>query len=133
MYGHTLRVNGEYLAQAQTVPANTTVAGNAGPIKALSPMGGIEIVMVAKTDVVLATGKSLSLVPQDCDTQTGAYTDMAVTWKKTHAAAKTYKAGETIARLTLPSDTRAFVKARIVTDDAAATGSVDVFSTYLPR
>lgn len=134
MYKNILRVNGEYLAKAQALPVNTSAPGNGGPIRAHNTQGALELALVAATQVGFTAGKSLTVTVQDCDTQSGSYADAPVLFKKTFVAgANTIKAGEVIGVLPLASDVRPFVKVKLTTDDAAPSGTVDVFTTYLPR
>ena len=133
MYKNILRVNGDYLAKAQALPVNTSAPGNGGPIRAHNTQGALELAIVAATQVGFSSGKSLTVTVQDCDTQNGSYADVPVLFKKTFAGATTIKAGEVIGVLPLASDVRPFVKVKLTTDDTAPTGTVDVFTTYLPR
>lgn len=88
---------------------------------------------MAASQVTISAGKSLTVTVQDCDTQGGTYVDVPVLFKKTFAGATTIKAGEVVGVLPLASDVRQFVKVKLATDDTAPTGTVDVFTTYLPR
>ena len=133
MYNQKLRVNGEYLAKAQTVPVNTTAAGNSGPIRADNTMGGLELQIVAATAIAISAGKSLTVNLLDCDTQGGTFATLPQSFKATYASAKSFKAGELIGVLPLPSTCRQFVKVSLTTDDTAPTGTVDIFAGYNPR
>lgn len=133
MYKHRQRVNGEYLAKAQTIPQNSSVAGNSGPIRAHNTMGGLELLAVAKTTLTLAATKSITITISDCDTETGTYVALPQVFKATYASGKVFAADDLIGVLPLPSTCRQFVKVTIATDDAAATGTLDIFSGYLPR
>lgn len=133
MYGHKLRVNGEYLAKGQVVPVNTSTPGNSGPIRAHNTSGGLELQIVAATACTMSAGKTLTVKMLDCDTQTGSFAEIPQRFAATYAGAKTFKAGEVIGVLPLPTTCRQFVKCTLQTDDTAPTGTVDVFAGYNPR
>lgn len=133
MYKSILRANGEYLAKGQAVPVNTTTAGNAGPIRAHNTMGGLELQIVGATAGGISAGKTLTVKVQDCDTQGGTYADIPQRFIMTYGTAKTFKVGELLGVLPLPTTCRQFVKASITTDDTAPTGTLDIFAGHNPR
>lgn len=133
MYKNTLTVYGEHLAKAQSLPADASAEGNGGARRAGSMLGAAEVVMVAASSVTLAEGTTLTLMMQQ-STDGETFTDIPVQFRKTVAASSmNVAAGEVMARLPLPSDAGSFVRAVMATDDAAATGSVDIIFEYLPR
>ncbi len=133
MYDHQLRIHGEHLASNQTLPKNTRVTGNGGGQRAGSLMGAAEIVMRASAKVTLAAAKSVSILLEDSDENT-TFAAVPVLFKFTNgASAATWEAGEAVGRLPLPSNVRRYVRIALETDDAAASGSVDVNFDYLPR
>lgn len=133
MYKHTLRVNGEYLAKAQTFPANTNAIGNGGSNKAGSTMGAVEVVMAAAEDVTLPATTRVTLQLEGSDNNTD-FTLMPVAFSSvTSGTVTTCKAGDEIARLPVPSNAPKYMRCRIATDKASVTGKVDVFCDFLPR
>lgn len=132
MYGHMLRVHGEQLAKGQALPRNAQAAGNGGAQRAGALMGAAEVAVVAATDVALGSGKSLTLTLEDSGDGV-AFAALPVSFRRTVTAARSWKPGEVLGRLPVPSDCRRHVRAVVGTDDAAASGSVDIVFDYLPR
>ncbi len=133
MYDHQLRIYGEYLAQAQALPKNARAVGNGGGQRAGSLMGAAEAVMRAASPAALAAGKSVSLLFEDSD-DNETFRQMPVSFKYTGGPSPTaWEKGCVVGRLPLPSDCRRYVRAVLETDDASASGSVDVNFDYLPR
>ncbi|UZP67379.1 hypothetical protein N1030_17555 [Desulfovibrio mangrovi] len=133
MYKNQLTVYGEHLAKAQTLPANTTAAGNGGSRKAGSMLGAAEVVMVAATPVAIAENATLTLSLQE-SADDAVFADVPVLFRKAAVGkAMSFAAGEVMARLPMPSDTAKYVKASMGTDDAAASGTVNIIFEYLPR
>jgi hypothetical protein len=133
MYKNQLTLYGEHLAKAQVLPANATAEGNGGSRKAGSMLGAAEVVMVAASAVTVAENGTLTLALQE-SADDSAFAEVPVIFRKTASgAAMTFAAGEVMARLPMPSDTAKYVKAVFGTDDAAATGTVNVIFEYLPR
>ena len=133
MYKHTLRVNGEYLAKAQTLPSNANTVGNGGSIKAGSTMGAVEVVMAAADDVSIPATTQVTLQLEGSDDNT-TFTLMPVNYVvTTSSGVTTYKKGEEFARLPLPSNAPKHVRCRVATNKTGVTGTVDVFCDFLPR
>lgn len=133
MYKHTLRVNGEYLAKAQTLPSNTNAVGNGGSIKAGSAMGAMEVVMAAASAVTLPAQTEIMLQLEGCDDNT-SFTLMPVNHSVTTGSGSTkFAIGEELARLPIPSNAPKHVRCRIVTTKSGVSGTVDVFCDFLPR
>ncbi|MDP2876859.1 MAG: hypothetical protein Q8O00_11790 [Holophaga sp.] len=132
MYKKTLKVFGEYLAQSQSLPLNASADGNGVELPVDKTMGALEVVVEVDAQVGLADTKVLSVKLQHKDVG-GAYADLATIYAKTAAGATTLAAGSVLARYTLPSDCKALIKAVITTTDAAATGKLNVFPSYLAR
>ena len=62
------------------------------------------------------------------------FTAVPVSCKRTATSVQnTWKKGDVIARLPIPSSCREYVMATFTTDDASVSGSVDVIFDYLPR
>lgn len=132
MYNHTLKVYGQYLAEAQALPQNASADGN-GPVLDLDgTMGGIEIVAVVTAEISLADTKSLDIKLQDSE-DGETFADLETLYSVTADGATTIDADTVLERYVLPSDAKAYIKAVLTTDDAAAAGSVSVYPTYLAR
>ena len=133
MYDHQLRSHGEALAQNQALPKNTQTPGNGGPQRAGSMMGAAEAVVKAVSPVTVAAGKSLTVILEDGD-DAATLTALPLTFKLTAGASVlTRDTGAILGRIPLPSDCRRYVRVVLGTDDASASGAVDVFFQYLPR
>lgn len=133
MYKKTLKVYGEYLAQSQALPLNTSADGNGVELPVDKTMGALEIVVDVDTQIGLADTKVLTVKLQHKPLVGGSYTDLATIYTKTASGATTLAAGAVLGRYTLPSDCQALVKAVITTTDAAASGKLNVYPTYLAR
>lgn len=130
---HYVAINGQSLANAQTLPQNAAADGNEGPIKASGTMGAIEIVVRANTAVTIADTKTLSVKLQHRD-GTAAFVDLSTIYALTAAAGSGAIAKDAeLARYILPTTVKEEVKAIITTTDAAASGKIDVIPTYLAR
>jgi len=133
MYNHILRASDGYYATGQTVPQNTSAFGDEGSLFTGNAQGAMAISIFAKTDVVLADTKVLTLnIYDSADNSTFAL--FAKCTSVTADGETTYSAGDQIGDdYVLPPSANEWTKAQLVTDDAAVTGTVDVFLHYLPR
>jgi hypothetical protein len=132
MYKHTLKVYGQYLAEDQALPQNTSADGNGAVLNLAGTMGGVEVVAAVASAVTLADAKTLSIKLQDsADNET--FADLATIYTVTADGATSIVAGTVLGRFVLPTDCEDYVKAVLTTDDAAAAGAVSVYPTYLPR
>lgn len=132
MYKHNLTVYGEALADAQTLPQNTSADGNGGEFRLDDTLGAIEILVDVETEISLADTKVLTVKLQHKDTG-GSYADLATIYTKTASGATTLAADTELARFILPTNTKELLKAVISTTDAAASGKINVNPTYLAR
>jgi hypothetical protein len=128
----------DYLAEAQAVPQNTTAAGNGGAKYVAGIQAAAEILAIANEAVVIAAGKNFTIKIQDCETALGTFADLTTIFslaspasETTYAAGYEFKTGEE--RYALPTDAKDYVKASIVTTDAAADGKLDIVLHYIPR
>ena len=132
MLNHTLRVHGEKFADKIPMPVNKTEALTT-IIRCGACMSGLEVVIIADTAVTVTAGKAVTLTLQHAN-EDMAFTD--VDSRISHACpagANTFKAGDVIARMTLPMDCKQYVKASLGTNDTAPTGTVSVVPGLLPR
>ena len=133
MYKHILTVHDNFLAKEQSLPQNTTVECNGGSIACNGALGAIELVLIADTDCTLNANKELSVTVSHADTDKDAFVTLANTIKYTTTEQKTWKAGEQIAFLPLPSNTKAYIKAHVGTTDTDASGTFSLIPSYLAR
>ncbi len=132
MYNHILKADDSYLAKAQAVPQNTSADGNGGAFDLSGAMGGVEIVAQVNEDVGLADAKFFTVKLQHSD-DGSSYSDLATLYTVTASGATTIEAETILGRFLPPNDCKPYIKAVLVTDDAAASGKVDVFVALLPR
>jgi hypothetical protein len=132
MYNHTLRINGEFLASGQTLPADGTATGNGGVSRAGSMCGAAEVLVRAVSSVRVGAQKQLMLQLEHGDSE-DALTPMPVSFARRYPEGLQAAPGDVLARLPVPSDTARYVCAVLGTDDPAAQGTVDVFMDFIPR
>lgn len=128
---HYMNVYGENLADAQALPQNTTWTGPA--VKLAGTLGGIEVVARAHTALTVADTKTVTVKLQHAGSDLD-YADLVTLYTLTASGGSGAIAKNTeLGRFVLPSDVKTNVRAVVTTDDAAATGALDVIPTYLPR
>lgn len=128
---HYQRIHGQDLADAQTVPQNDTWTGTA--IKLSGTLGAVEVVARVHTALAIADTKTITVKLRHAAADLN-YSDLATLYTLTAAGGNGAIAADTeLGRFVLPSNVKENVLATITTDDAAATGKVDIIPTYLPR
>lgn len=134
--GGVLRHAEDFLAKAQTLPQNTSADGNGGSFQLSDTIASVEIVAVANTAIALADTENLTIKLQQ-STDNGvadAFADLSTIFTLTAAGGNgAIAAGTELGRAIVPLDAERYIKAVLVSDDAALTGKVDVFAVYLPR
>ena len=93
--------------------------------------GRVEIVGVAKTEVVLAIDKKITIELQSDVCGGASYTtfDTPMDTPATHVAATTYVIGTELFRVNIPSDAKESIKA-VITSQATNTGTIDIYDVY---
>ncbi|CCG40156.1 hypothetical protein [Magnetospirillum molischianum] len=130
---HIGQVYGESLANAQTLPQNTSADGNEGPIQVSGILGALEVIVRANTAITIADTKALTVKLQHRD-GAAAFADLATIYSLTAASGSgSIAKGVELARFALPSNVKTDLKAVITTTDAAAAGKLDILPSYLPR
>jgi hypothetical protein len=130
---HYVQIHGQGLVNAQTLPQNTSVDGNEGPLKVSGTHGAIELVVRTHTAITIADTKTLTVKVQHRD-GSDAFADLATIYSLTAASGSGAIPADTeLARYVLPSTVKEEAKVVITTTDAAATGKIDVIPTYLAR
>ncbi|EPR42724.1 hypothetical protein dsx2_2641 [Desulfovibrio sp. X2] len=132
MYKNYLKQSGEYLAAAQVLPLNTNADGNGGAKEFNGSMGGVEIAVLANIDISIATTKSITVTVLD-SADNVTFTAVSARTKTAGASAMTFKAGDPVMFVGLPSDLRKYSKVNIATTDTGAVGKVDVVLNFLPH
>lgn len=132
MFNHFLKSEDSYLAKAQAVPQNTSADGNAGAKDFSGAMGGVEIIAQVNEEISLADTKYITVKLQH-SADGSSYSDLFTLYTKTASGAETVDAGTVLGRFIPPNDCNPYIKAVLITDDAAAAGKVDVFEGHLPR
>lgn len=135
MYNHDVKVEGGYFAEAQTVPQNTSAAGNGGSQEVSGTHGGIEIKAVVTTELALADTKVFSIKIQESsdDGDSDAFADKHTLYSVTASGATTVAVDTVLGLWVVPTDAERYLKAVLTSDDAAMTGAVSVYPRYLPR
>lgn len=133
MYNHTLKVHGENLASDMVLPKNTSAAGNGIVMNFAGSLGAQEVLVEVAEDVTIADTKSLTVTLEHRD-KGGTYEKLGEVCKITASGApKTLTKGTVIGRYIPTSDCKVETRAMVATDDAAATGKVDIYPHYLAR
>jgi hypothetical protein len=130
--GQDLKVDGEYYADALTVPQNDST--NSSSVKTMqgAQNGALQVKVVVNTDIVLADTKVMSIKVQDSADDT-TFADVATIYTVTADGETTVSADTVLALFALPTDTGKYTRIVVTTDDAAVTGKVDAYPQYLPR
>jgi hypothetical protein len=125
----------DFLAKDQDVPDNTSVDGNGGSFDIGNfQEGSLEVVAnVGSVGLDISDTFAITIKIQD-SADNSSFADLANVYTLTASSGNGVKAiGTLLGKLILPSATRRYIKAVIVTTDASASGKVNVFLTYLPR
>lgn len=132
MYKNRLKANDMMFATQQTVPANTTtVLPNA--IKAGgSGQSALAVTITAETAVGMGAGRALTLQLQE-STDGTTFTDREGIISITYASAKTFAVGDVVYSALIPPTKKPYIKVKLGTNDATASGKVDVFCEYMAR
>ena len=130
-----LRQAEDFLAKAQALPQNTSADGNGGAFKHADTQGSIEVLAVVNEEITLADTKALTVKLQESSDNgvADAYADLHTLYTKTSSGGDTIAAGTLLGRVLIPLTAEKYIKAVLVSDDAALTGKVDVFAVYVPR
>lgn len=128
-----LKVADEFLATGQTVPTNTNVDGDEGSKELAGTLGGLEVIVSAKTTVTLANTTKLTCKLMD-SADNSSFADIAGASVVKTSAGAAWAAGTILARIPIPSNARRYIKLNIATDDTTPpTGTVDAFVDYLAK
>ncbi|EPR36249.1 hypothetical protein dsat_1777 [Alkalidesulfovibrio alkalitolerans DSM 16529] len=133
MYKQTLKSADDYLAKGQSLPQNASALGNQGARDFCNTQGALEVVVAAREDVEVAQGHSLTIGlvhaedGEDFAPAGGAFTAEATD------AALTWRAGQIVCRLAVPSTLKRRAALQLATTDPAASGALDGWLAYLAR
>lgn len=119
-----------YLATAQVLASNASAYGDGGVMRIDKTMGRIQIRARAGAAGFVPAGNT-TFALHDCATEGGSFN--AMTGAPTLVvSAHTYTAGEDLGSIVVPHDhCEAFIKAYI-TAASSSTGTVDVFTEFMP-
>ena len=122
----------DYYAHDQALPQNTTADGDAGSLEgAGGDLGRVEIVGVCSADISIADTKTFYVdLYESTDDATFTFRERLFSVTAS-GAAQTYSEGDAVFRAGKPSNLARYSKVKLVTDDPAASGSIDVKQTYL--
>lgn len=131
MYKNTAKFDDDYLAKAQSVPANTSAYGNGGSFKLDNGLGSVAIVGEIDTACTLSSLSHLNVdLYESADDNSFTLATSLCSITGTDAA---WPAGTKLFEHVPKSDVKPHVKVKITTNDAGATGKIDVFQSYNPR
>ena len=122
--------NGIYLENT-TLPANTSKAGD-DKLKTGQTNGRLEVTVLASEACVVADTKTVTLTVSTSATEGGTFTTIG-TGQVKMTGATTYDEGDVITSISIPTNENVleWTAIAIATDDASATGKVDVFARLL--
>lgn len=128
---HYSRIYGQDLADAQAVPQNATWSGS--PVKLDGINGAVEVVARVNAAANIADTKTITVTLEHAAADL-VYSTLATLYTLTAAAGSGALAKDTeLGRFALPSTVKENLRVKVVTDDAAASGKLDVIPTYLAR
>jgi len=132
MYNHKLIFESNMFEDGMTVPANTNADADAG-MRVGGQEGRLAVTITAKTSCLIHDEDILTVTLKDCATESGSYAAISPAYSVsiTHAADTTYAAGDEIISILVPPGVGKWLKPNIATDDAGATGTMNVFVEYL--
>jgi len=135
MYKHKLIFENQMFEDGTTVPANTsTTIGDTTALRVDGTRSRMAVTVLAKTTVAIADTKTLTISLKECATEDGTFaapTPDSHSVVITMSGATAYAVGDRIASLILPENIGEWVKPVISTNDAAASGTIDVIIEYL--
>jgi hypothetical protein len=131
--GKPLRDDEAYLASAQTIPQNTSAYGDEGSKFVGNTNGALCVRAYVTTQIALADAKVFTIKLFD-SADDSTFAEYATTYTVTASGATTIAVGTKLGEdFVIPPQMNNYVKAQLVTTDAAATGAVDIVITYLDR
>ena len=120
-----------YYNEGTTVPANTNTAGT-NKLQTGQTNGQLEITLSAATAIALADTKVVTLTVTSSATEGGTYTEVgSATY--TASGATAFAVSDVITSIVIPTNDKVleWTAVNVATDDAAATGTYDVFVRYV--
>lgn len=122
-------------AKAQAVPANTNANGANGPLRAGgTSLQAMRVTLVANEDITLADTKVLTMKLKDCATEGGSYADVpGASISKAASGATTFAAGTAVLSIPIPDGCAHWLNVNVATDDATASGKMDIILEMVPR
>ena len=128
MYKHILMERGQIFEEGVALPISAPHICAAG-LNIGNKLGMLACAVTAKSDVSIAAGTTLTVtfLHSDSDGAYGEHSSHTITL----ADALELGPGGVVARVLLPPDARRWIKAVVSCDDAAASGSINVFIEFL--
>lgn len=113
-----------YYGKAVTIPANTSTTSSA-----LQTEGGqdsqLEVAVIAATAVTLAAAAVLKVILQTSAEESTSYQNI-LSREVSDTGALSFAKGDVIAVVPIPSDALKYTRVVVETNDAAATGTIDI-------
>lgn len=120
----------DYLFEGTTVPANATTTGSANLVGGTN--GQLEIIAVAKTALAIADTKVITVKLTGSATEGGSFVDVDTLYTLTASGGDgAIVAGTVLGSYIITPDDPLWIKAVAITDDAGATGTLDVYIKQL--
>lgn len=120
-----LKAYNDYLFNGATIPQNTTLTGSA--VMVGGTQAELEVVAIVNTDIVLADTKAITIKLTNGDTEGGSFTDLVTLYSATASGATTITVGTELGRYVVKPSDKLYAKAVATTNDATATGKIDVY------
>lgn len=115
----------DYIFYDEAAPQNTSSASDAWILG--MTQDSIEIVGKIQDEITLADTKVISITMTSATTEAGSYGDSVTLYTVTASGETTVAADTELFRYAIAKDVGPWIKITITTDDAAITGSFDVF------
>lgn len=128
-YGKDNRWHDQYFEREKAVNVSDFVCSEALAVG--GHRGALAVTVAASGPVTIASGKSVGVSVQGCDTDDGEFTDVAGAPQVIVSGEASFEDGDVLCTLVLP-DMQRYAKIRI-TSDTTNSGNVDVYLSCLAR
>jgi hypothetical protein len=130
--GQDLKINKEQYFINEALPQNTSKNSQAISTGTKGALGSFCVKAVVEDEVALADTKTLSITLQD-SADGENFADVVTLYEMTADGAETIEAGQVLCEYVMAPAIRRWTRVAVVTDDAAATGSISAYPRYMPR
>ena len=130
--GQDLKINKEQYFQAEALPQNTSSNSQAISTGTKGALGSFCVKAVVADEISLADTKTLQIILQD-SADGENFADVETLYEMTADGAATIVAGQVLCEYVMAPTIRRWTRIAVVTDDAAAAGSISAYPRYMPR